>query len=86
MSIINQKTLQLGLLYDHNMKQLSKKDHAKRRPTPDQGHYEGKHWCNCRTRNYRYWLGIKKYGHDITSNLLEEYEENGRTGLTQSES
>lgn len=73
MSIINQKTLQLGLLYDQKMKQLSKKDHSKKKGTKEQGHLEGNSWCDCRTRNYRHWLGIKKYGH----HELEEEDQNG---------
>lgn len=44
------------------MTQLTKKEFSKRKHQPDEGHYEGKHWCNCRTRNKRKWLGKKKYG------------------------
>ena len=30
---------------------------------PDTGHFEGrKYWCDCRTRKWRLWLGIKRYG------------------------
>lgn len=43
-------------------KQISKKEHNKKKPTDDEGHYEGKYWCNCRIRNYRRWLGKKKFG------------------------
>ena len=25
-------------------------------------HSEGKHFCDCRTRNYRRWLGVKLHG------------------------
>ena len=55
------------------MKQLSKKDHSKKKGTPEEGHPEGNSWCNCRTRNYRYWLGVKKYGHQE-----QEEEKDGR--------
>ena len=45
------------------MKQLSKKDLLKKKPNiKEAAHYEGKHFCNCRTRNFRKWLGLKKYG------------------------
>jgi len=45
------------------MKQISKKDLYKKKPyRKDIGHFEGKHWCNCRTRNFRYWLAKKKFG------------------------
>lgn len=44
------------------VKQLTKKDLSKKKPTKEEGHWEGKFWCNCRTRNYRRWLGLKKYG------------------------
>ena len=47
--------------------QLTKKDHNKKYATKEQGHYEGKYWCNCRTRNYRLWLGVKRYGHSETA-------------------
>ena len=48
---------------EKRMKQLSKKDHSKKKPNRrEEGHWEGKCWCNCRTRGYRIWLGIKKYG------------------------
>ena len=43
-------------------KQISKKDLSKKKPTKEEGHWEGKHWCNCRTRNFRLWLGLKKWG------------------------
>lgn len=44
------------------IKQLTKKDHSKKKPIKEEGHFEGKYWCNCKTRNYRRWLGLKKYG------------------------
>lgn len=45
------------------MKQITKKDHSKKKPNRKQeGHWEGKYWCSCRIRNYRLWLGLKKYG------------------------
>lgn len=46
------------------IKKLSKKDLNKKKPTKEEGHWESKFWCNCRLRNFRQWLGIKKYGHD----------------------
>lgn len=50
------------------MKQLSKKKLKKRK---DCGHWEGKFWCNCRTRNIRKWLGYKKFGAEQGENLME---------------
>jgi len=44
------------------MKQLSKKDHSKKKSNTEQGHWEGKYWCNCKIKGYRIWLGLKKYG------------------------
>jgi len=44
------------------MKQLTKKDLYKKKATAEEGHWEGKHFCNCRTRNIRKWLAKKKYG------------------------
>lgn len=52
---------------------LSKKDHAKKKPTRDEGHWEGKYWCNCMIRNFRGWLGLKKYGGMIA--LIKEWQE-----------
>lgn len=52
------------------MKQLEKKKLKKR---PDCGHYEGKFWCDCRTRNIRKYLGIKRYGKEFyTKDAFEE--------------
>jgi hypothetical protein len=43
------------------MKELSKiRFHLKKRS--DCGHFEGKYWCDCRTRNIRKWLGMKRHG------------------------
>ena len=43
--------------------QLSKKDHQKKKPNRrEEGHFESKYWCDCMTRNYRRWLGKKRYG------------------------
>ncbi len=44
------------------MKKLSKKDLNKKKPTKEEGHWEGKFWCNCMIRGYRKWLGKKRYG------------------------
>lgn len=41
------------------MKQLTKKKFLKKKPHPEDGHREGKHWCNCRVRNRRAWLARK---------------------------
>ncbi len=43
-------------------KSVSKIDYMKRKPERDDGHWEGKYWCDCRLRNKRKWLGLKKYG------------------------
>lgn len=53
------------------MKQITKKDLNKKRPTKEQGHWESKHWCNCKTRNYRRWLAKKKYGNSISDDFDE---------------
>lgn len=43
--------------------QITKKDHVKKKPNRrEEGHWESKYWCNCRTRNYRRWLGKKRFG------------------------
>ena len=47
------------------MKQLSKKDLVRKKGILGITiHLEGKCPCDCLTRNYRKWLGVKKYGHD----------------------
>lgn len=47
------------------MNQITKRDLYKKKPRKEIGHLEGKYWCNCKTRNYRRWLAIKKWGpHD----------------------
>ena len=54
------------------IKVLSKKDYAMIKPTREDSHWEGKHFCNCRTRNIRRWLGVKRYGHnDVPKHHLE---------------
>lgn len=46
------------------MTQMTKIDHSKKKPNrSEEGHSEGKFWCNCRTRNYRRWLGKKRGMH-----------------------
>lgn len=43
--------------------QLTKKIHISKKPNrKEEGHWEGKYWCNCRTRNYRIYLGFKRNG------------------------
>lgn len=39
--------------------QSTKKEYHKKRK---QGHWEGKYFCDCRTKNYRRWRGLKRYG------------------------
>lgn len=51
------------------MKQITKKDLNKKKSTKEQGHWESKHWCNCKTRNYRRWLAKKKYGNSISDDF-----------------
>jgi hypothetical protein len=47
------------------IQQISKKDLRKKKPNrKETGHWEGKYWCDCRTRNYRAWLSVKRNGHD----------------------
>lgn len=44
--------------------QLSKKDYILKKASQKEAtHWEGKHFCDCRTRNIRRWLGVKLYGH-----------------------
>jgi len=46
------------------IKQLSKKDYLKKKANlKEASHWEGKYFCNCRTRNIRKWLGVKRYGY-----------------------
>jgi hypothetical protein len=45
------------------MKQLPKKK-MQLKKREDCGHFEGKYWCDCRTRNIRKYLGIKRYGRE----------------------
>jgi hypothetical protein len=60
------------------MKPISKKDYIKKKPNrKETGHWEGKHWCECRTRKFKQWLGIKRYGHDA---VLKEKMENDANG------
>lgn len=46
-------------------KQISKKDLNKKKPGKEEGHWEGKFWCNCRIRNIRRWLGLKRWNKDV---------------------
>lgn len=44
-------------------KQLSKKKYSKKKGRIGVDiHREGKSYCNCLTRNFRKWLGKKRYG------------------------
>lgn len=38
------------------MKQISKKDPNNKKPFKEEGHWEGKYYCNFLTRNYICWL------------------------------
>ena len=59
--------------------QLSKKDHCKKKPNrTEEGHWEGKFWCNCRTRNYRTWLGVKKHGQADKKDRERDEEDKGQ--------
>ncbi len=45
-------------------KNLSKKDFMKKKGRLGVNiHLEGKYICNCLTRKFRSWLGVKRYGH-----------------------
>lgn len=52
------------------MKQISKKSMFKKKGSKETGHWEGKYWCNCKERNYRYWLAKKRY-----ANILDDFDE-----------
>lgn len=41
---------------------------SKKKPHPEDGHYENKYWCDCRTRKRRAWLCVK-----ISGVIDEEY-------------
>lgn len=41
--------------------QLTKKKFRKKKPHPEDGHWVGKYWCNCRVRNRRKWLARKSH-------------------------
>lgn len=56
--------------------QLSKKDFHKKKPDYEEdGHSEGKYFCDCRVRNRRKWLGVKKYGKDAQDLCEVQVEE-----------
>jgi hypothetical protein len=44
------------------VKQVSKKYLFNKKSRKEHGHFEGKYWCDCKTRNYRKWLAIKRGG------------------------
>ena len=45
------------------MKALSKKKYSKKKGRIGVNvHREGKHFCDCLTRKFRLWLGVKRYG------------------------
>lgn len=43
-------------------KKISKKKYLNSPKTYEIGHWEGKYWCDCKTRNYRKWCYVKLYG------------------------
>ncbi len=57
------------------MKQISKKDYHNRKPKPDDSHWEGKYFCDCRTRNIRKWIGRKRYGNEEIDTALAQWLE-----------
>ena len=52
-------------------------------------HMEGKHFCDCRIRNFRKWLGVKLYGQPERTNpedaILESYYGNKFCGRCKEE-
>ena len=34
-------------------RQMTKKDLRRKKPHPEDGHWEGKYWCDCKVRNRR---------------------------------
>lgn len=43
---------------------MTKKLLIQKKQKGENAHWEGKYFCGCRIRNFRQWLGIKKYGHE----------------------
>ena len=41
---------------------MTKKQFYKKKPHPEDGHWEGKFWCGCRIRGRRKWLAFKRGG------------------------
>lgn len=56
------------------MKQATKKELGKHAKVTAYCHSEGKHWCDCLTRGYRHWLGIKLHGTED----IDDYEKESR--------
>ena len=51
------------------VKALSKKKYVKKKGRIGVNvHREGKHFCDCLTRKFRLWLGMKRYGKIETDN------------------
>lgn len=69
------------------MKPLSKKKFIKKKGIVGVTiHAEGKYFCDCLTRNYRKWLGVKRYGQEdaqagdkADSQSREDLEEGGES-------
>lgn len=60
------------------MKQATKKELARHTRPFDRelGHSEGNCWCDCLTRGYRHFLGLKLYGsRDIDEEMREHYDD-----------
>lgn len=53
------------------MKQISKKEYINKKSPKDASHWEGKYFCDCRTRNIRKWLAFKKYGKEFNNDTTE---------------
>lgn len=46
---------------------MTKKDYIKKKASKEASHWEGKYFCDCRTKGIRKWLGVKR-----GDNLREE--------------
>jgi len=64
------------------LKKMTKKDlYKKKKCSKEEGHWEGKHWCNCKTRNVRMKFGLKYFGgkydseYNQSSGLFENLKE-----------
>lgn len=59
---------------------ISKKKFEKKKlKNKDAVHWEGKHYCDCKVRNFRKWIGEKRYPMRYWpewEHTFEEWEEN----------